>query len=152
MGNQVCCPFGAAEDSLCYRMAYSFAAGDLMTLVMTPSGDIMNCWGTREFDNPPSKEKVYTLVRNLTRFYNNVAKEYLSSGRMARMANLECDTITYHQQNRPVCVTLPKIIATAWERADGGTAHVLVNPFNEPVSCKLGGKELTVPALDAILV
>ena len=152
MGNQVCCPFGAAEDSLCYRMAYSFAAGDLMTLVMTPSGDIMNCWGTREFDNPPSKEKVYTLVRNLTRFYNNVAKEYLSSGRMARMANLECDTITYHQQNRPACVTLPKIIATAWERADGGTAHVLVNPFNEPVCCKLGGKELTVPALDAILV
>ena len=152
MGNQVCCPFGAAEDSLAYRMSYSFAAGDLMTLVMTPSGDIMNCWGTREFDLPPSKEKIYTLVRNLTKFYRDGAKEYLHAGRMAACDTLECDSVVYHQQNRPESVKLPKIIATAWESQDGGKAHILVNSFDTPVSCKLGGKEITVPALDAILV
>lgn len=152
MGNQVCCPFGPKEDSLCYRLGYSFAAGDLMTLVMTPSGEIMNNWGTRDFSNPPSKEKVYTFIKNLTRFYLDVAKEYLHAGRMTRSASLECDSVTYNYETREGSVTLPKVICTAWEGSDGKTVHILVNPFEKELACTLGDRKIKIPALDAVLV
>ena len=152
MGNQVCCPFGAAEDSLCYRMAYSYAIGDLMTLVMTPSGDIMTNWGTREFDNPPSKDKVFTLVKNLTALYNSGAKKYLHNARMTAPAVLGCDSITYRYQNRDGGVTLPRIICTAWQTDDGSVAHLLVNPFEQPITCTLGADTVTVPALNGVIV
>ena len=46
---------------------------------------------------------------------------------------------------------LPMLHTSAWE-AEGKRVQILVNPFDEAVRCKLGGRALTVPANDAILL
>ena len=82
MGNQVACPLPTEIDTLRYRMGYSFAIGDCMTLVLTPDGKLMQNWGTRDFDHAPDKEKALQFAANMTRFYNETAKPYLYNGRM----------------------------------------------------------------------
>ena len=144
MGNQVCCPLPEDVDTLRYRMAYSFSIGDCMTAVLRPDGQLMQAWGTRDFDHAPDKEKTLAFVANMTRFYRQEAKPYLYNGRMIEGLPLECDLAPFGQ-------ALPMLHTSAWE-AEGKRVQILVNPFDEAVRCKLGGRALSVPANDAILL
>ena len=150
MGNQVSCHFDSTQDTMRYRLAYSFAIGDAMTLVLTPDGDLMTCWGTRDFDHAPSKEKALDMIANLTRFYREEAKPYLYAGRMVKTLPVECGNVTYTAAGRPL--PLPEVIATAWQAEDGSRAQILVNPGDAPAVCRMDGKEYTLPAGDAILI
>ena len=80
----------------------------------------------------------------MTRFYRQEAKPYLYNGRMIEGLPLECDLAPFGQ-------ALPMLHTSAWE-AEGKRVQLLVNPFDEAVRCKLGGRALTVPANDAILL
>lgn len=150
MGNQVSCPFRSDVDSLRWRMAYSFAAGDCMTLVLTPDGILMPNWGTRDFEHAPDKAKTLTMVRNLTKFYKEQAKPYLYDGRMIPARPVDCDTIEYEVSGRMRAFSA--IHTTAWETPTGQKAQILVNPGDTEILCQIDGKEVTVPALDAVLV
>ncbi len=150
MGNQVCCPFPTSEDTLCYRLAYSFSIGDSMTLVLSPSGDIMSHWGTRDFEHSPKKEKVYTLIRNLTRFYREQAKPYLYAGRMTAAEKIDCGKRVFRVQDENI--PLPAVLCSAWLGEDGKRATILVNPEEDDLVCRIGEREITVPALDAVLI
>ncbi|MBR6762535.1 MAG: hypothetical protein IKM13_02160 [Clostridia bacterium] len=150
MGNQVACSFDSTQDTLRYRLAYSFAIGDAMTLVLTPGGDLMSSWGTRDFDHAPNKEKALGMISNLTRFYREEAKPYLYAGRMIQALPVECETVTYTAAGRPL--PLPEVIATAWQAEDGSQAQILVNPGDNAVTCRMAEKAYTIPAGDAILV
>lgn len=150
MGNQVCCPFRSDVDSLRWRMAYSFAAGDCLTLVLTPDGILMPNWGTRDFEHAPDKEKSLHMIRNLTRFYKEKAKPYLYAGRMIPAAPVECREIAYEIS----CQTysFPAVHTSAWTAPDGSTAQILVNPGDTEEICTVNGREVTVPAMDAVLL
>lgn len=149
MGNQVSCPFRSDVDSLRWRMAYSFAAGDCMTLVLTPDGILMPNWGTRDFEHAPDKAKTLTMVRNLTRFYKEEGKPFLYNGRMIPAKSVDSGAIEYEVSGR--MRTFPAIHTTAWETPDGKQAQILVNPGDNAAVCRIDGKEITVPALDAVL-
>ncbi|MBR3715928.1 MAG: hypothetical protein IKM18_08480 [Clostridia bacterium] len=150
MGNQVSCPFCSEEDTLRYRLAYSFCAGDCMTLVLTPEGNLMSNWGTRDFSHFPDKEKAFRLIANLTRFYKNVAKPYLFAGRMLPLPNIESPNVSFTIKNSERTVTLPAILSSAWETRDGKRALILVNPSDIEAHCQINGIQVTVPPLDAI--
>ena len=152
MGNQVSCPFRMDEDSLCYRIAYSFAAGDCMTIVLTPDGDIMSHWGMKDFSHFPDKKQVFTLIKNLTAFYKDTAKKYLYSGRMITSQKVKCSSVTFGRRDSERNVILPKIYSTAWEADDGTKAQILVNPGDNETTCCVENKEYTVPPLNAILI
>ncbi len=152
MGNQVACPFRTDVDTLRYRIAYSFAAGDCMTLVLTPNGDLMTHWGTRDFVHAPNKEKTLRLIKNLTKFYNETAKDYLYAGKMIAGKPLQCKDIVLEFDDRKRGITLPEILSTAWESIEGKKVQILVNPHDRNVTCKLNGKSVTIPATDAIMV
>lgn len=149
MGNQVSCPFRSDVDSLRWRMAYSFAAGDCMTLVLTPDGILMPNWGTRDFEHAPDKAKTLAMVRNLTKFYQEQAKPYLFCGRMIPAKPVDCDTITYEVSGR--MRSFPAIHTTAWETPDGKKAQIFVNPGDEAITCRIDGTTITVPAMNAVL-
>ncbi len=151
MGNQVCCLFRTEVDTLRYRIAYSFSIGDCMTVVLSPNGDLMNNWGTRDFVNVPDKDKTFRMVNNLTRFYREKAKPYLHAGRMIPSLPVVCGTVTYERNFLDTPAILPAIHASAWEAADGSRAMVLVNPHEEDMTCLVGGQTVIVPALDAVL-
>lgn len=152
MGNQVACPFRTDVDTLRYRIAYSFSAGDCMTLVLTPDGDLMTHWGTRDFVNSPNKAKTLCMIKNLTAFYKNTAKDYLYAGKMIEGKELECKEIYLEFNDKKRGINLPEILSSAWESKDGKKAQILVNPHDYEVTCKLDGKEITIPAMDAVLV
>ena len=152
MGNQVCSPLKMSEHSLTYRIAYSFSAGDCMTLVLTQDGGIMEMWGMKDFSSLPDKQKTLRLIANLTKFYKNEASKYLFAGRMIASPKVECDSVSFERWDAPRTSTLPAILHSAWEATDGSRALILVNPSSSDTECKVDGKDLTVPALNAIKI
>lgn len=175
MGNQVCSPLPFETETLYYRIGYSFSIGDCMTLILAPDGSLMSCWGMTQFDILPDKDKILEFVAKLTRFYKDKAKKYLANGKMVAPADFNCEYIQFSyrvrktrnrilkfikklisscaktKQNRKVFV-LPAVHYSAWEADNGKTAHILVNPTEIDRVCTLDGKEITVPALDAVLI
>ncbi len=152
MGNQVCCPFRAEEDTLRYRLAYSFSIGDSMTLVLTQDGELMSYWGMRDFSILPDKEKALRLIANLTHFYREQAKPYLYAGRMIPAPAVACQSIAFTRRNDGRTVTLPALLSSAWEATDGSRALILVNPQEMEARCTVNGETVCVPASDAVLL
>ena len=138
MGNQVSCPIPSGMDTLRYRMGYSFSIGDCMTIVLCPDGMLMQNWGTRDFEHAPDKEKAYAFVAAMTKFYREKAKPFLYNGRMIAGLPVECGVAPFGHN-------LPEILSSAWE-ADGKRIQILINAFDDDKICKVGGKEVTVPA------
>ena len=149
MGNQVACPIDA--ESLAYRVAYSFAAGDSMSLVLAPNGQILSRWGTRDFSDAVNGEKILTLVSNLTAFYNAYAKPYLWAGRMITPPAMDCESIVLGYLNSDKTLSVPALHCTAWQAPNGDRACILVNPNERDVECKLAGETIIVPALNATI-
>ena len=152
MGNQVSCPLEEA-DSLAYRIAHAFAAGDCMTLVLMPNGEVMSWWGMRDFSIRQDKAQLLRMIGNLNRFYQNEAKPYLYAGRMIKGEEMECETVTYvTRQKTGQTITLPALHTTAWESAEGKRVQIVVNPKDREMTCRIGERAVTVPALDAVMI
>ena len=149
MGNQVCGDLRGEYETLCHRIGYSFAAGDCLTLVLSPDGRIQSYWGQRDLSDLPDEGKVLTFIRNLTRFYKEEGKPYLYAGRMIPALPVECPDRAFigNWGTRPF--SLPILHSTAWEAADGSRVQILVNPEDFDVECRVGGEKVTVPALSA---
>ncbi len=152
MGNQVSCPFMGDQDTLNYRIGYSFAAGDLMTLVMTPDGNLMTNWGNHDFSRLPDQQKAIDLVANLCRFYRVGAGKYLHAGRMIPAKPISCGQKEFFMEWYGHSCTVPSVYATAWQAEDGTRAQILVNPGDAPERVTMDGREITVPARDAVMV
>ena len=121
-----------------------------MTLTMTPDGDILSNWSTRDFTHFPDKEKTYRFIKNLTNFYTSEAKPYLYSGKMIKPKKLLCGKVTFDVWNG-FKNTYPELHTAAYENG-GKRVQIIVNPWDECKSCKLDGKHISVPALSAMLL
>ena len=152
MGNQCGCPFEPSVDTLRYRLAYSFSIGDIMTLILSPNGNLMSHWGTHDFENCPDMEKALTFIKNLMNFYRTVGKEFLYAGRMKNAPLIECDTVTIPLFRGQPTVTLPRLLCSTWDAGNGKTAYIVVNPEDEEIEFKIAGQEYKCPALDGVLV
>ncbi len=152
MGNQVCCPFSSKDDTLRYRLAYSFSIGDCMTVVLTEEGELMSEWGMRDFSHLPDKEKAFRLIKNLSRFYKEKAKMYLYDGRMIATPAIECETLTYSAGQARDKIKLPAILSSAWTGKDGSRVVILVNPEDKTAHCKINGTEISVSPLNAVML
>ncbi len=152
MGNQCGCPFEPTIDTLRYRLGYSFSIGDIMTLVLSPTGDLMSHWGTRDFSAPPNMEKALTFIKNMMKFYNDGAKKYLYNGKMANAPDIECEKITIPMIRGRESITLPCLLSSTWEADGGKTAYIIVNPDEKVARFTLQGDEYFVEPLSAKLL
>ena len=153
MGNQVEAYMeDADENTFLYRLAYSFSIGDSMTLVLTEDGEILPRWGLRDFSHLPNKKTVLTLVHNLVAAYKGAAGKYLYNGRMLPTPAVTCESVTFNRRNGRNPITLPAILATAWEAEDGERAVVLVNPSKQERSCTVDGKKVAVAPLGCVVM
>ena len=155
MGNQCCSPFPPEYDTLRFRMAYSFAAGDCLTLVLTPDGEFMVNWGCHDFSKLPDKKKALEFAKNLVAFYKNKAKEYLYNGRMKKTHDFTSPTVEYECSGRMLVSKC--IFSSAWETKDGKTAQIFVNPTDNDVDCiidpdKNQSQTVTIPKNNAEIV
>ncbi len=148
MGNQVACPFPEALDTLRHRMAYSFAAGDCLTLAMMPNGSLYPHWSGRDFSCPPDKDKALTFAHKLITFYRETAKPYLYAGRMIKPQEFTVVSSPVYDDERS---EFPPVYCSAWE-ANGTRVQIFVNANEEDVELTVQGNRLFVPPMDAVSV
>jgi hypothetical protein len=156
MGNQVCSPFDECDDrSLWYRIGYSFAAGDCMTLILDQDGNPKSRWGCIETDYIPDRDKVLMLVSNLSRLWREKAKDFIFGARMIEAPIVKCGTVTLHKNIEGIAnesdSVLPAVICTAWEGKEGERVCLLVNPTETKQECLVDGECVLVPPLDACM-
>ena len=177
MGNQVCGE-GAMDgcrtkDNLQYRLAYAFAAGDFLTLVINDEGLVQWAWGQQNFDEAymPDGDTAIRLARNLNAWRTGAGRKYLHTGRMIRP--LEVTGAPLRELATKAGIrSVPAVLTARYEASDGEKGQFLVNYTTEPVAVRLpegGGmrlitdpsgkgksfpirKAVTVPALSALLI
>jgi len=149
MGNQCGCPLTEPYDTLRYRLAYSFAIGDSMSILLRDDGGISSFWGSKGAFITMDKEKVLTLVKNLTSFYKAEGKSFLSDGRMIAPLKVDCPDFTVF--NQAASLRLPSVISTAWDLGDK-KLQLLVNPYDDEVTCTVGERQLKLAPMSAISI
>lgn len=142
--------------SLHYRLAYSFAAGDLLTVMLTGEGKLFWDWGTPWSVPPPEQKSLLTLLHNLTTARKGVAYPYLQEGRMLPPNPCQTELFELIRQDGSKIV-FPDVISTAWEGRDGTRAQIFVNfmPGDKEATVELDGGKLltvTVPEFDCRVV
>ena len=134
MGNQVGLNFISTPDNLFYRLGYSFAAGDLLTLVITDTGEIMQYWGSREFSILPDKEKTLEFIKNLNLWRVGAGKKYLHTGKMVKPFKVLCDgNKSFELENRNPLV-VQRLLTSRFEASDKSTGQVIINYDEQDVS------------------
>lgn len=116
-----------SPDIFMYRMAYSFAAGDLMTLIINDNGDIVWNWGLKEFEDYPDRKRTLDFIREATALRRGYGKKFLVYGKMIKPCALDCETFPVYKPFFPDYVSeYPKVVTTAWE-AEGEKLQLLIN-------------------------
>ncbi len=147
-------------------LAWNFAAGNLLAVVLKDSGKIHWNWALRWSVPEPEQQPLHELVANLADWRRNRASEYLIAGRMEKAPKITCGTRTVYRKGHPP-VEVPTVLASAWSRGSK-RAILLVNCDEKPEPCRIdfdvkativtrNGEHdftpvLTVPPLDALLL
>ena len=148
MGNNVCGDMfidcRKTPEIFQYRLAYSFLAGDFMTIVINDEGIIQWAWGQRDFspEYRPDQEASLSLIKVLTE-WRKACPEFLQCGRALHPLVFECRTSQIFTSTGPVNV--PDVLTTSYEH-NGKALHFLVNWRNTEVkihSSAFVGKEYT---------
>ena len=176
MGNQCCCPIEYAEDDFRYRTAYSFLAGDMLTIVIDEDGEIMHHWGAaRDVVSNPDRDKSLAFIQECNS-WRRAAKEYLCYGDMQKPIFYECEkTRTYTVERRQKFKKeVPMVAANAFSYGDK-KATFFANFTDEEVEicvpCVVGerffasssdfadgkatersGEKILVPALSVVMI
>lgn len=122
MGNQVCAPFGGDTESLLYRLSYSFAAGDLLTLVLDTElgeeGDILSQWSLRDFSSKPDKDEVIAFVAQTHAWH--AAYPAVFSGAEMIKPTAKCGEHTLNLVHIGRQLTESALVHTAWHDPESG--------------------------------
>ena len=143
MGNQVSGLLPAA--SYLYRMAYSFTAGDMPTLVLSPKGCILSKWGQRDIEDIPVEQDVLTFIKNLREFYMQ-NRESMCYGNMVKPLPYETGTVTYWNTEYGRSYTAEEVLSAAYE-LDGRKMQIFVNYNTEDKTIDFVGEKITIKAL-----
>lgn len=140
MGNQICVnhwiDYEKSPEALLERLAYSFAAGDMMTLVLNENGDISWNWGWRDLGNLPNQEHVITFVRNANEWRSGAGKKYLHTGVMQKPYEVICEQIPLYGAKGHEFI-MPRIHTCAWKAEDGSFGQFLINCRPENSECEI---------------
>ena len=143
MGNQVCSLIGA--DSYLYRIAYSFAAGDMPTIVLNPKGFMQSYWGQRDFTDVPVEADVLEFIKNLRQFYME-NRDVMCYGNMIKPLSYSTGEVTYLNHVFGRSYTTEEVLSTAYE-LDGNKMQLFVNFNKEEKTVICQGEKITIPAL-----
>lgn len=142
MGNQVYAQghidFEKTPGNVLERLAYSFTAGDMLTVVLNEDGEIDWCWDCGQFvDSLPQQQSIKTLIRNLNRWRQGDGRKYLHTGRMEKPYPVESGQYTIHCCIRGHETAVGRVHTSAWRARDGSRGQFLVNFQTEDVVCEI---------------
>lgn len=92
MGNQVCAMLNKVEESYTYRLAYSFTAGDMLSLVTLGDGKVEYSWDDwiAPRDKTVDKQVAFGFIRTLNGWRQGKSGKYLHLGRMTKPVRVTC--------------------------------------------------------------
>ena len=148
--------FGTAEnpDSVLARIAYSFAAGDALAVVMRENGLIQWCWTVGWDVPPPNQERILALIRNLTWWRKGLARDFLVYGRRLKTPRLADPPMRVIHAIDGRDAWLDAVQVSAWRAPDGREAVIFANGHPEPQAVEwplpdgCGGALVTGPGPD----
>lgn len=146
MGNQVSAMLCA--DSYLFRMAYSFVAGDMPTLILHPQGFLMSHWGQRDVQDRPDKQNVYTFVKNIREFYMENA-DFMRYGNMIKPLPYKTEEIVFKNDYYARSYTADKVLSTAFEFG-GQKIQIFANYNTQDQEIEFGGKTIVIKALSVV--
>lgn len=125
-------------DNMLFRIAYSFVAGDMLTVVLAGDGLLHWGWSVPWDITPPEQEPIKTLIRNINPWRVKWSG-YLRFGRMEKPHPVTgCDTYVLHRRDgAELC--FPAVLTGRFVSPDGKVGQLLVNYTKTPQSCAVGG-------------
>ena len=136
-----------SPDCHLMRVAHSFLAGDLMTLVINQDGQVVWSWGERDFSVLPERKPLMDFVRQATAYRRGCGKKYLVTGEMIKPNEIKCEKVKMHKKFFEYFTEFPAVLTTAWRACDGKTAQFLANYLKDTAEC-----EINIPESGARLV
>ena len=114
-------------DNLLMRTAYSFAAGDMLSVCLGKDGKISWGWDV-DWDTPPANQKdICEFIANANAWRRGFAGKYLHTGKMIKAEKVSgIGTYRLNCVNGRV-LEYPDVFTTAFEACDGEKAMILTN-------------------------
>ena len=131
MGNQICEPidFKKYPFSLRLRLAYSYTAGDMLTVVMDQKGNITEHWGG-EPSPVADRTAVVKLIEAMQKYRRGYGKKYLHSGKMIK-PYMSDSGINEIELDCGYTYKAPRVYTSCWTDADGDVGQIFVNYNDE---------------------
>lgn len=137
MGNQVCAMLNKVEESYTYRLAYSFTAGDMLSLVTLGDGKVEYSWDDwiAPRDKTVDKQVAFGFIRTLNGWRQGKSGKYLHLGRMTKPVRVTCGKQHFTLDDGSD-YTPDEVLTTAYT-LDGETLQFVVNYNRYEVTVKL---------------
>ena len=132
MGNQCdydrFVPYDKNPDSFIFRLAYSFVAGDLLTVTMKSGGELHWSWGMSWLIPGPNRRDIITCIRNFNALRKGKANPYLAYGRMLRPYPIKVSGDSFVLHRADGIDEIHSYVQTSlWKAPDGSIGLVCAN-------------------------
>jgi len=117
--------------NLLLRTAYSFAAGDLLTIMLKDKGEIHWAWCVKWDVEPPEQEPVITLIRNLNEWRKKEGKPFLCFGRMEKPYSLKGVKNVPIYLRTGFTLDCDSVFSSRWISPEGRDAQIVCNYLQE---------------------
>lgn len=124
-----------SPDCHLLRVAHSYLAGDLMTLVINQDGEIVWSWGERDFSILPERKPIIDFIKSATSYRRGIGKKYLVFGKMIKPANVKCELVAMYKPESESYTEYPAVLTTAWEAPDGSKAQFFASYRKQDEEC-----------------
>ena len=155
MGNQVTVArtLDLANNPHCllFRLGYSIAAGDMLSVTLGAEGKINWGWGTRWDIEYPDQDNIFTFIKN-TNKQRIEKKEFLRYGKMIKPKKLEGTKTFVINHSTGRTMEYPSLLTTRWLSPDGREAQIVVNYLPEVQNFSVDGAKMEIAPLSAVWI
>lgn len=128
MGNQICAMLEKKDDNFTMRVAYSFIAGDMLTVVLGKDGNMLYSWCDyiQPIEKNLDKETTLTFIKNLNSWRQNGGKNFLHLGKMIKPIKVHCGKEKFLLEDMKTYFTPDSVLTSAYEY-NGERVQFIVN-------------------------
>ena len=141
MGNQICAMLEKRENNFTYRLAYSFIAGDMSTVVMDGKGDLLYAWCdyVKPLEWRVDKTVALGFIKTLNGWRRNGGKNFLHKGKMIVPNGIFSQQEKFLLEDEKTYLVTDSVLTAQYEYR-GERAQFLVNYNLRPISVDLDGE------------